>query len=378
MKNDFPNPFEDHFDCKTVKRETSGSPKPLNTEDVTEELKNLSLDGGEDNDLSREEKIAADDTNCSSDSDNQSIISIADTNTSVCSGSSDEFVVIPISAKDENTQEASTIEVEKIEGRPSGSGDNNNNNDEENVANSIAEIVKKEGSKSGKELSVSFVSCLKGLLLGYAYVTIDGKKFAVPKCFLHDEYLATAEDAPDPSEPQTETNVTGAIPKETTTTPLKPEEITTIFSKSMTETKPTFSDDFGKLTQSCTVASATDNQSSDSHCSTAGSNFSDVTKEVTRNGRVFVFPAEAPGFEILSLAPDMQESTVVVDDAKEPEIESPVIEMKSERMRQLIGPPDLSHAPYCYYANLAEPTTPEITMRPAWAYSSKCYNQKCT
>lgn len=125
----------------------------MNTEDVTEELKNLSLDGGEDNDLSREEKIAADDTNCSSDSDNQSIISIADTNTSVCSGSSDEFVVIPITAKDENTQEAGIIEVEKLEGRPSetsGDNNNNNNNDEENVTNNIAEIVKKEGSKSGK------------------------------------------------------------------------------------------------------------------------------------------------------------------------------------------------------------------------------------
>lgn len=181
---------------------------------------------------------------------------------------------------------------------------------------------------------------------------------------MHDEYLATAEDAPDPSEP----NATSAIPNETATTPLKPEEITTIFSKSMTETKPTFSDDFGKLTQSCTVASATDNQSSDSHCSTVGSNFSDVTKETTNNGRVFVFPAEAPGFEILSLVPDMQTSTIVADDAKEPEIESPVIQMKNERMPQLISAPDPCAAPRCYYANLIESTTP------TWAYSSMWYS----
>lgn len=185
-------------------------------------------------------------------------------------------------------------------------------------------------------------------------MTIDGKKLSVPKCFLHDEFLATAEDAPDPTEPpkteQPETKSTGAIPK-TTGTPLKfhvasVSEAST-YCKATSETVPTFSEDFCKLAQSSTAAAAaTAKLLHDSYCSAAGSNFSDHlpvkstendTESVattckhtqaseklnnshcssmgnslsssmrlssmnlsTDSSRMFVFPATVPGFEILS------------------------------------------------------------------------------
>lgn len=144
IANDLQNPFEDHFDTNTIKREIPESPKPLNTEDVAEELKNLRINEGEDNDLSREEKVAADDTNCSSDSDNQSIISIADTNTSVCSGSSDEFVIVPTSPQ-EQISPITITDVEKINEQD---GDSNNNN-EEGITQKLAETIIKESNKSG-------------------------------------------------------------------------------------------------------------------------------------------------------------------------------------------------------------------------------------
>lgn len=139
------------FCSDAFKREAPESPKPLNTEEVTKDLKDLTLDAAEDNDLSREEeKARADDTNCSSDSDNQSIISIADTNTSICSGSSDEFVVVPVAAKEEHEKSEETIEVEKIKEQAVENDANNNNSNEEDAAKKLADTVKKEGSKSGK------------------------------------------------------------------------------------------------------------------------------------------------------------------------------------------------------------------------------------
>lgn len=175
----------------------------------------------------------------------------------------------------------------------------------------------------------------------------------MPKCFLHDEFLATAEDAPDPSESQIQT---GALPKRTDASPQLSEEITTIFSKSMTETKPTFSDDFGKLTQSCTAATADNVLSSDSHCSAAGSNFSGAiataATDDTTNSRLFVFPAGAPGFEIVSLAPETAQEPI--EDLNKLEIdgaESPLETTRNEHVTQMTVSPNCHHAPYCYYPN---------------------------
>lgn len=154
IKPDFPNPFEDHFAVVLAQPE---SPKPLNTDEVTENMQNLSLDGAEDdNNLSKQETVAAEDTNCSSDSDNQSINSIADTNSSICSGSCYDFVVVtPPAAVEKEEQVPNEVKEEnKILTDEAGAivnDDNNNNNTstQEDLTKNLADVIKKEGSKSG-------------------------------------------------------------------------------------------------------------------------------------------------------------------------------------------------------------------------------------
>lgn len=346
VKVEFPNPFEDHFAAEEkIERK---SPKPLNTDEVTEDMKNLSLDGAEDN----KEEIAtgSQDDNCSSDSDNQSIISIADTNTSVCSGSSDEFVVISAGEKSQN-------EEDKVEVADVGNADDNNNNaGGATDLSKLSTVIKTEGSKSG-----------------YAYITINEKKIAVPKCFLHDEYLATAEDAPDPTEPQTETS-TAAIPQSTveSTVPLKSEETNPIFTKSTTEPCPTYSEDFGKLTQSSAVSDAQAAAISlhNSHCSAAGSNFSDVTNSDKQNDRIFVFPAGVAGFEVISTTKDDMAASLLKK--KEEKIEDQGIGQSLTNLE----PPEpyiSNHEVWQSFSNLAASAPLESRMLGDWTNSGNSH-----
>lgn len=141
---------------------------------------------------------------------------------------------------------------------------------------------------------------------------------------MHDEYLATAEDAPDPSVP-TEAEAIRKTTQESTV-PVKPEEATaSIFTKSATETRSTFSHDFGKLTQSCTTA-AVENKNNSNQAQCSGN--STDTKQPVENSRVFVFPAVVPGFEVVSLAKDnMQTSTISIGmeekPAEQPSVSAP-------------------------------------------------------
>lgn len=101
--------------------------------------------------------IPADDTNCSSDSDNQSIISIADSNTSASSGSSEDFVLVPHT---QPTDEAVKLEEaeEMIDGiavqeEAPGNDDNNNNPEEVNVENSQENLPKANASVTLSEIT---------------------------------------------------------------------------------------------------------------------------------------------------------------------------------------------------------------------------------
>lgn len=90
--------------------------------------------------------IPTDDTNCSSDSDNQSIISIADSNTSISSGSSEEFVLVPhMESADETVkqeQQEITDAVAVQEEETPVNDDNNNNPEEVNVENAQQNLPK--------------------------------------------------------------------------------------------------------------------------------------------------------------------------------------------------------------------------------------------
>lgn len=115
-----PNPFEDHFAPESPR----SSPKLLNTDALTEDLQHLSIENDADKNGILEETKTATVDNCSSDSDNQSIVSLADSNTSDSTGTSEDFVVLSSAEKDESTEEAkfeeftqnevSNVKVEEI------------------------------------------------------------------------------------------------------------------------------------------------------------------------------------------------------------------------------------------------------------------------
>lgn len=65
-------------------------------------------------------------------------------------------------------------------------GDNNNN--PKSVA-AILEYEEKVSSDTDSKLESE-----------YAFITLDGKKWPVPKSLLRDDYLRTAEDAPPPEQ----------------------------------------------------------------------------------------------------------------------------------------------------------------------------------
>lgn len=139
----------------------------------------------------------------------------------------------------------------------------------------------------------------KLLIVGFAYVMFDGNKVAVPKKFLHAEFLATAEDAPDPN-----------VEKSTVIDLTKSPQESLIYFRTCTETKPTYSDEFGKVTHSYIA----DGLSDVSHCSAAGTCFSDAASASNEaNGRLFVFPQSCPGFEVVQPHTiDIEESFVEV------------------------------------------------------------------
>lgn len=100
-----PNPFEDHFAPEAPR----SSPKLLNTDALTEDIQSLSIQNDADNTgILEEQRTAAGDTinNCSSDSDNQSVVSLADSNTSDSTGTSEDFVVLSSAEKDDSIEEA--------------------------------------------------------------------------------------------------------------------------------------------------------------------------------------------------------------------------------------------------------------------------------
>lgn len=117
--------------------------------------------------------------------------------------------------------------------------------------------------------------CIFFVILGYAFVVIDGNKVAVPKKFLHDEFLATAEDAPDPN----------------TTIWFTPDQISKPeLPKIDTEPKSASADEFTNVKSGDCA----------SHCSTMGTCFSDAPEVGDEaSSRLFVFPQSCPGFEVV-------------------------------------------------------------------------------
>lgn len=97
--------------------------------------------------------IPADDTNCSSDSDNQSIISIADSNTSLTSESGEEFVIVPSNAEENVKEEPKEDETVVVKQEPQEIVANDDNNNDPEQIN--GEVLKTEVSNENPGTSAA-------------------------------------------------------------------------------------------------------------------------------------------------------------------------------------------------------------------------------
>lgn len=191
-------------------------------------------------------------------SETQSIISIAGSTSSVNSGPSDEFVVVRLPETDENETGNSPnvcipltdIKVEKID-------------DTENVA------IEKEGDDNNNNTENHTI--LDAPQSKYAYINYNGQKIAVPKSLLRTDYLENAEDAPDPTQEKL-------------------------------DTPPLFEQTFYPSSKL-----AGDNAAS---CSTTANSISEnMTQSICESkSRLFVFPLNRPGFEVVYPPPHQPHS----------------------------------------------------------------------
>lgn len=280
---------------------------------------------------------AVNDSNSSSDSDNQSIVSLADSNSSVNSAPSDEFVVVPmpdcVTIKVEDDEEEKIenrdlcVKIEKVPLKE------NNNNTEQAIV--VFEEMKKPVGEIKKEPFVDTVSICsnKNSAPGYAYVVINGEKLIVPKHLLHADYLATAEDAPSPTVvASASTPAVSPAPAILTSTPYTPsapvltpkqEKIESVIllenntddnSHQKEKDVQVLEQQNSNVTQSIYIPSERNSACSiDSRQSTI-----DLLSETPNypHNRLFVFPLNCPGFEVVyppnpnfeSLPPELSES----------------------------------------------------------------------
>lgn len=243
---------------------------------VSEEIQNVSADLQE---LQIYDTIVIPDS--SSDSDNQSIVSIADSNSSVNSAPSDEFVVVPMPSEKINNEETNVealslcspvctkVKLEKIFFVGDDTQESSAACDEPNIEDPVDQAQAE--SKSA---------------VTYAYVTVNGQKIAVPKYLLRADYLEVAEDAPSPA---------GVAPlgenMDQSTVTVKSEEAQ-VKADNLNSTDSIFV------------------SSKSSHCSLDGSTYLEMDPSkatgCANKSRLFVFPLNCPGFEVVY--PPMNES----------------------------------------------------------------------
>ena len=196
------------------------------------------------------------------ESDLQSIISVAESASSINSAPSDEFVVLRLPEFEDNDKPAESpnvcipvanIKIEKID-----SNEENNKSENEDSNNNTQTTPESSDSVSNEQKSK------------YAYIVCNGQKIAVPKSLLRADYLATAEDAP-----------------ESTFNTLK-QGISVVHSFELPSSATT--SDFESLPKS-------ENISISQNVTSLG-NMSSSTCENNKS-RLFVFPLNRPGFEVV-------------------------------------------------------------------------------
>ncbi|KAJ8924658.1 hypothetical protein NQ315_000809 [Exocentrus adspersus] len=271
------------------------------------------------------------DTNCSSDSDNQSIVSLSESNSSK---SIPEFVVVPIpdcfkvdipdvenaavetsiDEKNLTTDCASSTTLDTVikgsEGTSTTSlqqaSDDNNNSEKTNQNSSGSgtptktdDLLSNDGSQKSDIVVISIPNKEEEVNAGYAYLIVDGHRVPIPKKILNSEYLKMADEVAGPSkENLTRTNsAESSVEINVTAQP-------DIVEASARDNVP---EPLSKAELSEQKIDLDVNGDLMSHCSAAGSCFSEAGSGEEKSTRYFIFPQNCPGFEVVYPILDKEE-----------------------------------------------------------------------
>ncbi|XP_018571385.1 uncharacterized protein LOC108911046 isoform X2 [Anoplophora glabripennis] len=273
------------------------------------------------------------DTNCSSDSDNQSIVSLSESNSS--KSLPEEFVVVPIPDCFKVDQEANTENVlggddkdlvtdstavsssnkrvseESVKADSEQASDNfdgNNNSEKVNQNSATGLLVKlddsssNDGSQKSDVVVISIPNKEEEDNAGYAYLIVDGHRLPIPKKILNSEYLKLAdENASSSKESLTRTDSVASSVE----MGIKKDD------QQQSEAVP-----FSVPEQQVMSEGGDQKLDSDingdlmSHCSAAGSCFSEAGPGSDKNSRLFIFPQSCPGFEVVYPVLDVSENSL--------------------------------------------------------------------
>ncbi|CAG9854334.1 unnamed protein product [Phyllotreta striolata] len=256
------------------------------------------------------------DTNCSSDSDNQSIVSLSESNSS--KGIQAEFVVVPVpdcfkldepltpkkvdlidngsceaasksivtgasegsSVKSQEEKPVGTIEAEKSQEN----FDDNNNEDTKNNSELEKDEFQDAISQSPNKSDIVMITLPEANQDNqeYACVMVDGQKVMIPKQMIKSEYLPAAKssDGDEKSMRSGSSSPFAEVRYE------KDDGQTKIIENSATTSR-----------EASEQPAQFDEVYLNSHCSAAGSCFSEANAD--KNTRLFIFPQACPGYEVI-------------------------------------------------------------------------------
>ncbi|XP_060535950.1 uncharacterized protein LOC132707925 [Cylas formicarius] len=299
-------------------------------------------------------------TIASSDSDNQSILSFDGSNCSTRPG--EEFVMVPV-PDCFNVDSPTMVHVtgdllgvgkKDAEGKD-GNYDNNNNTESGNKNIVYLEYTTKreEGGENVKtvvgfsESGDNSTQCKEDFM----FIHVDGQKVLVPKNILNSEVISRAQLLRNAATPKT-TEISPAVEPENPLPYVQP-------------LQPTTSATIQQDSQQPDQSEANPETDYMSHCSAAGSCFSYVNSEAERTNRLFIFPKDCPGYEVVypvierdesgePIVPDMSTSSSVPARPEDPAPGANIVHIPNFQQT----PPEMRTSP-------TPTTTPSAPQQPA-------------
>lgn len=146
------------------------------------------------------------------------------------------------------------------------------------------------------------------LLSGYAYLIVDGHRLPIPKKILNSEYLKLADEGVSSSKDNLSSTNSATSSTEILAKKEEPPQLGSVASD-MQGPAPTSVPQSQLVAELYDQKTECDNSELMSHCSAVGSCFSEIESGSDKNSRLFIFPQNCPGFEVVYPVLDVPENT---------------------------------------------------------------------